>query len=385
MQNLTFQSINREFYEKYKSIPEVFSWATFNPNIDDEEMLRKKKLITPVKNQKLCGCCWAVSVATSISDAFIVKGLVDWSPDVSYTYAMSKYPQEQCNGGNGRDLLYRIRDGDGVSTEYCVDDSWNISSSRVRRNEFKTPAEYKKILSKKIPKEGCYGKGMKHYVYRIDEVYPMSTRDPLKISQVQESMKQHIMIRGPLIASFLVTERFTKGDFGEIYIENQNLDDLKITGTHSTVILGWGIEENVKVNGKYLNVPYWHCRNSWGMEWNQNGFFKCAMYPYNKVSQFEKIIQATFGNKIYEIDGVTGFNVLYPPNLKKLRYNNVKLKSNFKKKGIFYTLDENKIHGKLVIDDLKNNNWSPYFNAVPIFILGYLFYRNYSRDESIKD
>jgi hypothetical protein len=43
---------------------------------------------------------------------------------------------------------------------------------------------------------------------------------------------------------------------------------------HAVVIVGWGVEYNVK---NYGTVEYWIVQNSWGAGWNDNGYFKIAM------------------------------------------------------------------------------------------------------------
>ena len=64
----------------------------------------------------------------------------------------------------------------------------------------------------------------------------------------------------------------------------------EVSGLHAISIIGWGVGENIQYdNDKFGPVPYWHCRNSWGPGWgNDNGYFKMAMYPFNKVGQFCK-------------------------------------------------------------------------------------------------
>ena len=43
---------------------------------------------------------------------------------------------------------------------------------------------------------------------------------------------------------------------------------------HAVEIVGW--DKDTKYG------PYWIVKNTWGKEWNEDGFFKYAMYPNNK-------------------------------------------------------------------------------------------------------
>lgn len=61
-------------------------------------------------------------------------------------------------------------------------------------------------------------------------------------------------------------------------------------------------------------VPYWITRNSWSAGWGQSGFFHMAMYPFNKVAQFDKyvLIDTPSGR------GEAGGQVLFMPTTKRL-------------------------------------------------------------------
>ena len=68
---------------------------------------------------------------------------------------------------------------------------------------------------------------------------------------------------------------------------------------HAVSIVGFGIAKNIQYdNNKFGDVPYWHCRNSWGTKWGDKGFFKIAMYPFNKKSQFDKQVMTDIGGPI---------------------------------------------------------------------------------------
>lgn len=321
--------ISNEFSKQFYEIPQEFNWALFLSG-DTEELKCKKYLISSVKNQHLCGCCWAISCVTALSDCFVVKNIVNWAPKISYTYALSKYPQQKCSGGSSRILLEDIKNGDGISSDFCVDDKWcsnnkDCVSSNSSSHFFSKNKEY---LSSLIPPQGCYDGNKKHYVYYIDDVYSLSSEKNLKILESQKNIKKHIMVRGPVVGGFLVMKNFLSGSFSKkdsgIYFENEDDYKNKILGSHSVVIVGWGVEKNVVYKNKVTDIPYWYCRNSWGINWGEKGYFKIAMYPYNKICQFSKKINVIHNGKIKEVGGVTGFNVTRKPELKLLKSNNVR-------------------------------------------------------------
>ena len=72
---------------------------------------------------------------------------------------------------------------------------------------------------------------------------------------------------------------------------------LKFDGGHGVSVVGYGVSTkeiplmDFKSNKlvKVKNIPFWWVRNSWSEKWNNQykGFFKLAMYPFNKVMQMD--------------------------------------------------------------------------------------------------
>lgn len=359
------EEIKKEFFSKYTEIPKEFNWARYLVS-DTEDVKRKKSLISPVKNQHLCGCCWAISCASAISDAFVVRGLVDWNPSVSYTYALSHYPQQKCSGGSSRILLEDIKNGGGIASDHCVDDGWCVNNPKCVTSDSSKHffSDNKKYLSSLIPPEGCYFDS-KYFLYKLEDVYSMTVSDSVKIFETQNLIKQHIMIRGPVVAGFLIMEDFIDGSFAKtgdgIYLEKSpnnkdkklaySLEKDSIVGSHSVVVVGWGVQKNSKYKEKFANIPYWFCRNSWGSDWGESGYFKLAMYPYNRICQISKLVKVIHKGKIKEVGGVTGFEVSKPPSLvnfsKTIKNSKeISLKKYMKLDYSDYELDENIAVGK---------------------------------------
>ena len=67
---------------------ETFVSTTWRQDVDHAN----KNLILPPQNQYLCGCCWAVSTATSAADAFAIAGLLTKQTLLSWTDMLACYP-----------------------------------------------------------------------------------------------------------------------------------------------------------------------------------------------------------------------------------------------------------------------------------------------------
>jgi hypothetical protein len=280
-------------------LPENFNW------FDDGGELAKNMVKT--SNQMLCGSCWAISSANLVANNHIVSRTVDWSPNLSTTYCLACYPQYQCQGGNPAKLLQDISKN-GIATKACVDYSWcalNDNCNGKATHHFDETVN----LSKSIPPCGCYNNEEEHYLYFIDKPVSASIGyDGLNERNFASTIKKHIYSYGPVLGGFLVYKNFMSGSFTKmnkgIYLENGVYDDGKLyfadvvgdnsnyIGGHAVQIIGWGVAHDVVVDneGTRKSVPYWECVNSWTEKWGDRGRFRMAMYPFNKMSQFDKII-----------------------------------------------------------------------------------------------
>lgn len=313
-------------------IPENFCWG-IKDNLDSDAILKKKQLITQPQNQMLCGSCWAISTAGIISDNFVVSGLVDYPPNLSTTWCLSCYPQLRCNGGNAAKLFNDIK-MNGITSNNCVDYSWcsknnNCNGSGTKHFSAETD------LSKMIPSCGCYNSG-KFLLYKINDVYSVENKNQTD----EEFIKRHIFLNGPIMGGYVVYGNFMSGIFTNpninegVYFENGIYDgsgEIKyndnfspkndILGAHAIAIVGWGIAKNCQIDniGTINDVPYWYCRNSWGSKWGMDGgFFKMAMYPFNKFAQFDRIVNV--GN--FRVGGMVRCKASSSPELTLFNSNN---------------------------------------------------------------
>jgi hypothetical protein len=324
-------------------IPKNFNWSQVT-NDDSNEIRKKKSLIAKPGNQALCGSCWAISGAGIIADNFVVSGIVDWIPNLSTTWSLSCYPQLKCQGGNPAQLFKDVAKG-GIVSNHCIDYSWCLeddvcNGSALKHFDAAKQTKALASLNSKIPSCGCYFEG-EHYLYNIDPtIKSVGIGSPgITAENIALTVKKHIYTKGPAMGGFIVYKNFMKGGFaninGGVYFENGVYDgsgEVKFSssetgtsnyaGSHAVAIVGWGIAENVQVdnNGKKENVPYWYCRNSWKDTWGEKGFFKMAMYPWNKKSQFDKqVIISDQNGAAHQGGGIVFLSASKKPEKKSLK------------------------------------------------------------------
>lgn len=321
--------------------PEVYDWRYIYP-IDDSETRKKKKNIMPPDNQYLCGSCWAISTASVIGDAFVVAGLVDWRPEISTTWALACYSQGKCNGGSPALLLQDIARGNGIPSKHCLD--YSFCAKNEKCNGQAVHHFEAQNLSNLVPTEcGCYYGNVEHYNYKINkDVKTLAiNQGATTVENLRSSIKKHVLMHGPVLTGYFVMKNFSSGYFtkvnGGVYLERANyqpnlpltFSDNEVTGqnyrgSHAVAIIGWGVAKNILYdNNKRGDIPYWYCRNSWGPNWGADGgYFKMAMYPYNKVAQFGKIVDIVDGqSQRHRCGGIITFTVSKPPE--KIKFKNL--------------------------------------------------------------
>jgi hypothetical protein len=324
------QATSTEFNDQHPHKPhthetyaENFSWHLITAE-DSNEVVAKKKLIHPVQNQYMCGSCWAMCAAATMSDCFVASGIINWAPRISATYIMMCLPPTagngQCDGGNPATVVSAL-ERTPICDTTCIDYSWcsndkTLCTSADAAQHFQSTLGSK--LNAEIPKTcGCYFAGDR-YAYTLDtgsNVFHIDDQTPTDL--FRQEVKAHIVDFGPPMGGYAVLRNFVTGNFTDesvnqgVYFDRCNYDvsisaakpltfddgnasDDQLNGFHAVSVIGWGLAKNIQYdNDKYGDVPFWWCRNSWGPEWgNANGYFKIAMYPFNQYAQFDKPVSA---------------------------------------------------------------------------------------------
>ena len=282
----------------------------------------KVKILDP-QNQYSCGSCWAVSSASVLTDRYtLFEG--KQTPNLSATYLLScdkvgkirdtagdllDYTNNQCMGGMPA-AAGVFMEQTGITTNDCDPyDGWCKDSC-------KSGGLSESSLSGTVPQctpgkcDNCSASNCNAKVYKARA---KSTEALATI----EDMKSEIFLHGPIVGAYMVFEDMQMRAQGlsnqpgwentaNIYMQIQDVTDstgglylpYKATnqvGGHAIVIVGWGTEKDqAKLNQldknipkelanhwKSNGIPYWLIRNSWGTEWNGDGYFKCAMSDPN--------------------------------------------------------------------------------------------------------
>jgi hypothetical protein len=169
-------------------------------------------------------------------------------------------------------------------------------------------ADVSDVLNERIPpNKGCYFQNQK-ICYKLDSGSEAFYITPdISVDTFRAALKAHIVDFGPAVTGFPILKNFASAIFTNpvvnegIYLDRVNYDKkpiifsddnaskINILGFHAVRIVGWGVGKNIQYDtDKYGDVPYWIAANSWGSHWgHMKGYFKMAMYPFNKFAQFD--------------------------------------------------------------------------------------------------
>lgn len=279
--------------------------------------------LTQPFDQGECGCCWAVAVATAISDIFQISGMYSRNPNVSVSYILSCFGDSlKCGGGNPF-LCLQWASTHGVGTDAIVDYSWCLNNEACRPSTSRTVAVNDPLrLNEAIPPCKDVTKPLLFFTKntRTAILHPTDRIGSPNYEIFSRTIKTHILNVGPVIGGFQVFKNLFTGKFASpdnpsgIYLENVdyttgtwNPTMRQFAGSHAVTIVGWGTgsvkgkllgptfhKNDPTLKEKMFDVPYWIVRNSWSVTWGANGYYHHARFPFNQISQFDVLVQVTY-------------------------------------------------------------------------------------------
>merc|ERR1719312_262093 len=214
---------------------------TKNPTMVD---WREHGFVTPVKNQKQCGSCWAFSATGSLEGATFnkTKKLVSLSEQNLVDCSM-KEGNHGCMGGLMDFAFKYIKDNKGIDTE----ESYPYTAKTGKHCNFN---------------KSDVGATLKSWV----DIKSGSEED------LEAAVPQVGPISVGIDASHLGFQMYKKGVYYSIMCSSTRLD-------HGVLAVGYGEVKPEDENTK--PKKYWIVKNSWGESWGMKGYIEMAKDVHN--------------------------------------------------------------------------------------------------------
>ncbi|XP_010626311.1 cathepsin O [Fukomys damarensis] len=191
---------------------------------------RDKHVVTPVRNQQMCGGCWAFSVVGAVESAWAIRGqpLEDLSAQQVIDCSYNNFG---CNGGSPVSAL-----------------SW-LNKTRVklvRDSEYPFKAQ----------------NGLCHYFSRSQPGLSIQGYSAYDFSDQEAEMARALLTLGPLVA---IVDAVSWQDYLGGIVQHHCSSG---SANHAVLITGFD---------RTGSTPYWIVRNSWGSSWGVGGYIYIKM------------------------------------------------------------------------------------------------------------
>lgn len=249
-----------------------------------------KDYLSPIKNQKKCGACYAFACVGMLADRFAIQTNLAVKPDLNpletaicmhQLYSVDEFNKlfsntdyqntifreqavKSCQGNTlyntGRYLYI-----EGAVEESCVSMKF-IEDYQDKNGKMPSCNEFQ---GKDL--DLCLDGKTAQRMWNTRVYYKVGEDD---IQQNINLIKAEVYKYGPIAVGFTVFEDFMtfEGKDNQVYIPGSNQ---KQVGGHAVRIVGWGESPS----------PHWIIANSWGKEWGADGYFK--MTRGNPLLQLE--------------------------------------------------------------------------------------------------
>jgi hypothetical protein len=337
-------------YRGERSVPAAYGWM-FADDVQSVHGWRPSvQILTPVVQQYICGCCWAVSVTTALADRAAI-----WRREpvraVSWTSILSCVGMESEIGGVMLDAPLTAGCSGGVplsAVEMCALDGVVMTECPQanydwcsKASDCLSPYTDPTTLNHLLP--ACADVRTP----QCDRI-SVATYDNGRVFRLltdRTSIQMEILLNGPVVATYAVYEDFLAGTadrLGDGWAKTNGVycnvqtrggprpyngtryagSETVLTGYHAVVLCGWGTERvpDWRAEGATVDVPFWIVRNSWGVKWNPGCVVNGVALPgYCKIAMSDSALGVNTQLFMdYASNGAVGATLAFQPLMQRI-------------------------------------------------------------------
>ncbi|MBQ2973983.1 MAG: hypothetical protein IJE19_06485 [Clostridia bacterium] len=237
---------------------------------------RTKNCITSAKQQGASGNCWAFSAMSMLESDAILKGFDDIE-SADYSEAHFSWFTSRSLTDNADDLAY----GDGYlnDTPFMTGGNWIIAAGSLARwtgaaEDADYPFNFRDLTAMGNYDESCrYDTGSGTVIESAQEFLDIS------------DAKNWIMDHGSATFAFYFDDAYYNSNSFSYYYDGTE------TLNHEITVIGWNdnySRYNFNESCRPASDGAWLCKNSWGLNWADDGFFWISYYDPS-IEQFAGI------------------------------------------------------------------------------------------------
>jgi cathepsin B len=242
------------------------------------------KVIGDIRDQSMCGCCWAFGTAEAASDRLCISTEGKTIMPLSAQDLCFNSNPDGCNGGSPNaawDFIKKEGIVSGKQQEFKAGTKGpdpDPFAGESTCSDFSLPHchHHGPVGADPFPAEGAPGCPQQKSPKGPTECDSSSTKKyesdkytftgDIKMVGANETFLQaEIMANGPVTVAFTVYSDF-EAYAGGVYIKTPSA---RPAGGHAVKMLGWGTDST---SGKA--VDYWLIANSWNPYWGEKGYFR---------------------------------------------------------------------------------------------------------------
>lgn len=288
---------NEVFIDDGKSEP--YNSAQVYPASYD---LRNYGMVTGVKDQGKSGNCWAFATIGALESSFLKKGLgtssnTDFSEAHLVWFAQRSYVSDTNDPTRG--------DGFTKQSPYeSGGNHWTATSALARGSGAELESSFP-FYPYDLSKMGYYSESDRYRTYaRLTQENNIDAGD-------RNSIKSAIMNTGAVVTSYYSDKQYLNTGNYSYYC------DYDYDTNHEVIVVGWNdnySKDNFKSGCRPSANGAWLCRNSWGTDWGNSGYFWLSYSDMTLGSfiSFEADMQE-FDNE-YQYTGYYGGSSIYYQN-----------------------------------------------------------------------